>query len=399
MKDKLSNASTFTSLLVLWFGHCFVDIMIGFWYVYKSLAHLDLAIAGIIAGISPFIGEGLQVYFGSLGDKGYRKALLIFGLLSCAAGSLFAYTENYMLLFLIYLTICIGSGAFHPTAVAIASSLTESRKGLFVTIFASGGSIGLAFSQLIFTYWYLNFNGHTLLLALPIILLCGYILFLNIHGASHQPTPPGRRYGFSAMKKLFRCRELVTLYASQVCTQSIFWGTIFLLPDVLASKGYESWISYGSGHMFFILGGALMMIPGGHLSDIYSPKKVLVASTLIGMAVFYFFLTTPLLPSPAILSLLFLLGACMGISHPVAISFGHKMMPSRPGLVSAFLMGLVWCISESIGPGGGGMLTKCFETDAPAKALACLGSLYLASIVVLSRLPGRVTGEIQLESV
>lgn len=397
MNEKTS--STLNALVVLWLGHCLVDVMIGFWYVYKSLAHLDLAIAGAIAGISPFIGEGLQVFFGSLGDKGYRKALLIFGLLGCAAGSLFAYTDNYGLLFVLYLIICIGSGAFHPTAVAITSSLTESKKGLFVTIFASGGAFGLAFSQIIFTYWFLNYGGNTLILALPILLLSGYLLFITLPGASHQPTPPGKRYGFSAMRKLFRCKELVTLYLSQVCLQSIYWGSVFLLPDVLASKGYDSWISYGAGHMCFILGGAVMMIPGGYLSDIYTPKKVLVCSALLGMGVFYAFLCSPLLPATGILSLLFCVGACMGISHPVAVSFGHKMMPSRPGLVSAFLMGLVWCISESIGPGGGGLITKLFEEDAPTKALACLGTLYVASIGILSYLPGKVTGEIQLETV
>jgi FSR family fosmidomycin resistance protein-like MFS transporter len=399
MKEKSAVATTVTALLVVWLGHCFVDVMIGFWAVYKTLAGLDLAIAGIIAAISPFIGEGMQVVFGTLGDRGYRKALLIGGLLGCASCALLAYTENYWLLFLLYLLTCIGSGAFHPTAVAITSSLTENRKGLFVTTFASGGAVGLAFSHFIFTYWYTHYDGKTMILALPILLLCTYIFFINIPGATHQPAPPGRRYGFSAMKKLFRCKELVTLYASQVCTQSIFWGAIFLLPDVLSNKGYEPWISFGAGHFCFILGGGLMMIPGGHLSDIYSPKLVLFFASLIGMLLYYTFLAAPLLPAAALLSLLFCLGACLGLSHPVAVSFGHKMMPSRPGLVSAFLMGLVWCISESIGPGGGGILTKFFVENAAAKSLACLGSLFVVGMVIIQLLPQKVTHEIQLESV
>lgn len=398
MLEKSRIVNTLTALFVVWMGHALVDIMIGFWAVYKTLAHLDLAIAGLIAGLSPFIGESAQVFFGSLGDRGYRKALLIFGLLGCAGGGLISYTENYWILFLLYLIICIGSGAFHPTAVAITSSLTQNRKGLFVTIFASGGSIGLAFSHIIFTHWYNYHDGNTLILTLPVILLCLFILFVQLPGATPQQTKAANEHGFFAMKKLFRTPELLYLYISQVCFQSIYWGAIFLLPDVLSTKGYEPWISYGGGHLCYILGGALMMIPAGYLSDLYSPKRVLLFSSAIGMVVYYIFLFSPLLSAPAVLTLLFGIGASMGLSHPVAVSFGHKMLPSHPGMVSAFLMGLVWCISESVGPGGGGVLTKLFEEDAPAKALACLGILFFVGTAVTFLLPERVTQELQFET-
>jgi len=393
MKNKLAG------LVIVWASHLLVDVMIGFWAVYKTLMHLDLAVAGLIAALCPFFGESMQVVFGNLGDQGYRKQLFIFGLSATTAATLLPFTENYFLLFLLYLMTCIGSGAFHPSAVAISSNMTQNRKGLFVTIFASGGAFGLATSHLIFTSWFFHFNGNTTALALPTLILIGIIIFIQMPGAPTHVAPKGKRFGFSAMKKLFRSRDLVVLYLSQVFNQAVFWGTIFLLPDVLVSKGYDLWLSFGGGHFFFVMGGALMMVPGGLLSDKYAPKAILLVSSGLGFVLFYTFLITSALSSFLVIANLFCLGACMGISSPVAVSFGNKMMPSRPGLVSAFLMGLVWCISESLGPGGGGFLTKCFVKDAPTKALLCFGVFFIGGMIMTLMLPEKVEKEIHLDFV
>lgn len=393
MNSLPSSNSYIKALAIVWLGHFIVDLMIGFWSVYKTLAHFDLAIAGLIAGICPFIGEGMQIYFGNLGDKGHRKALLIFGVGAASAAAFLTLTDQYFLVFLVYLLTCIGSGAFHPTAVAIASSLTKHRKGLYVTIFATGGALGLAVSHLVFNFFYQNYNGNTFVLLVLPLLLIAFLLSGRVQGALHVPAAQGRRYGFSAMRKLFANRQLMLLYASQVCIQSIFWGTIFLLPDVLSAKGYDSWISFGGGHFFFIIGGALMMVPGGYLSDIYAPKHVLMTAMAIAVAVFYTVLMTPLLPNALLLVLLLILGSCLGLSNPVAVAYGNRIMPSRPGLVSAFLMGMVWCIAESVGPGGGGLLTKCFTEDAAVKALSIFGVLFISGFAIASKLPAEVTEE------
>lgn len=399
MSAKKTIVSAAATMAILWIGHFLVDIMLGYWTIYKTLAKIDLALAGAIAAICPFIGEAMQLFFGSLGDRGYRKALLLFGIATTTASALLPLSQQAIFLFIVYLLTCLGSGAFHPTAVAVATSLTQTRRGLYVTIFASGGALGMAISQILFTAIYRDFNGHAIFSALPAFALVAFLYFVDLPGALHVPAPPGRHYGFSAMKKLFKCRELVTLYCTQVCSQAIYWGTMFFLPDVLQSKGYNPWICYGVGHLFFVLGAASMMIPGGHLSDKYSPKSILLLSSIAGIILYYTFLLSPVLPDAYILPLLFCLGASLGASHPVAVAFGNKMMPSRPGLVSAFLMGLVWCVSESLGPGGGGLLTKCFTEDAPTKALSVFGIVFIVGMAITTLLPDKVTEEIQLENV
>ncbi len=52
------------SLIFLALAHFLVDFMIGIWAIYKTIAHLDLFLAGVISGVGAFIGEGMQIFFG-----------------------------------------------------------------------------------------------------------------------------------------------------------------------------------------------------------------------------------------------------------------------------------------------------------------------------------------------
>ncbi len=395
----LHRNKIYKSLIVMTVGHFMVDMMLGFWPLYKTIFHLDLAAAGIIAAICPFIGEGLQMVFGPLGDKGYRKSLALCGIVVSALNTLLPYSQAYSFIFCLYLFTCIASGAFHPSAVAVVSGLTEKRKSLFIAIFATGGSLGMAFSQLAFSEMIEKFDGNTLLLMIPSLLLGCYMLFSSSPGLHGQPAQPGRRFGFSAFKKLFQNRDLVILYITQVCNSTVFWGFIFLLPDVLITKGYQDWIAFGTGHFFFIMGGALILIPGGYLADRYSTKTVVFIASLVSLTLFYTFLLLPALPDLAVLSILFTLGATLGVVTPVIIAHGNQLMPSRPGLVSAFLMGLVWCFSEAIGPGGGGLLTKLFVEDAPVKALLTFGVFFVGASTCILFLPKKVSKEYEWETI
>lgn len=392
MQNKL-----YLTIFSLWIGHLLVDFTIGMFAVYKTMVHLDLAVAGFIAAACAFAGEGMQALFGSLSDRGYRKHLISLGIMLSATSTLLAYTENYVVLFVLFLLTCIGSGAFHPCAVSVMNDLSQNRKGLLITIFQSGGGIGLAVSQMIFAYTFFMLEGNTVVLAIPSLFLAGALFFSDLFPSNQAHAVAPRKRRMRDFLTFFRNRNLSLLYVSQVCNQALVWSTMFLLPDVLLSRGYDSWICFGGGHLFFIFGASFMMIPGGYLADKYSPKQVIVAAIVLSTLAFYTFLWVPFLSNPALLSLLFVMGTCIGVVNPVSIAFGNRLMPNNSGMVSAFLMGLVWCISEGIGQWGGGLLTKLFVDDAPAKALGCLGVLFFVGLAVCLKLPKEIPAESELE--
>jgi FSR family fosmidomycin resistance protein-like MFS transporter len=350
---------------------------------------LDLAKAGLIVAFGAFIGEGSQMFFGSLSDKGYRKGILIIGLAISMASAFLAYTSSLPALFALYLTTCIGSGCFHPCAASLVTELVPERRGLFMTIFATGGSLGLATSQLTFSHIHAWFDGQTYVMALPALALALFLLFYRFPQANDemQQKKVQNKASLKDFVRFLKDPSLRALYFSQVANQSILWGTIFILPDALKMMGHGDLICYGGGHFCFILGAAFLMIPSGYLADLISPRQIMLYGGLISCAAFYFILFFGGISVAFLIPALFVLGATLAIMNPLAVSLGVQLEPNRTGSVSAFLMGLVWCISEALGAGGVGAMSSFFEDGGPVKALALLGSLFLVQIYGVMRLP------------
>ncbi len=389
----------FISLLLLWLAHFLVDFMIGIWPVYKTMFHLDIATAGVIAGAGAFIGEGLQAVFGSLSDKGYRKKLIAAGLFCTGATALLAYTQSYPVLFLIFMTTCIGSGAFHPCAASLVGDLAPHRRGLLISIFASGGALGLAASQLIYVQAFKILHGSTIWLIIPSCLLVLVMVFYQFGGLGNARKHSHKSLNLGQFATFFKDVDLKNLYIAQVCSQSILWGLMFLLPDFLRSRGYEDWVCFGGGHLFFILGGAFAMIPSGFLADKYSCKSVLIFAYSFGILLFYCLLFSPHLETSLICTLLFGVGGLLGLVNPVSVAFANRLRPESSGAVSALMMGLVWCMAEGVGQAGGGLLTRLFDSDAPAKALSVLGSLLIVGLFFALPLPKQIPKTVQPEMI
>jgi FSR family fosmidomycin resistance protein-like MFS transporter len=385
------NKPLLITLFILFVGHFLVDFMIGLWPIYKTLVNMDLAFAGLLAGICAFMGEGMQLIFGSLSDRGYRKALILSGVILTMAGAFYAYTDNLLLLTLFLFLTCAGSAAFHPSAVGMIGSLPSHRKALLVSIFATGGSLGMASSQFIFSRIFEYLSGHTVILVIPALLLFGLTLFYKFSGVAHATgNHPTKHIDFKLYVRTLRNRDVGFLFISQVCNQTFMWSMNFLLSDLLIARGYSDWLTYGGGYFCFIVGGAIMMIPSGYLADKYSSKTVIITASTLGLGFFYLFLFDGGLPAPVIGALLFMIGACLWIIMPISVAFGNQLIPSNPGVVSAILMGLVWCISESLGPAGAGLLTKLFNEDAAASSLACVSLLLAVGVFAAARLPKKI---------
>jgi FSR family fosmidomycin resistance protein-like MFS transporter len=382
---------TYLTLIYLWVCHFLVDFMIGIWLIYKTIAGLDIAIVGVITGVSVFIGEAFQLYFGQLSDRGYRKKLICAGLILSSSCALISYTENYAYLFILFFLTCLGSGSFHPAAVGLIGSLSKKRKGLFITLFIMGGALGLAVSQIIFRSFYTYFDGNTAFLMIPSLVLGLSLIFYQLPETNSAKKP----ISVKSIIATFQKKHMSCLYFTQFCNQIVGWAVIFLLPDILLSRGYDSWITFGGGHLSFVLGGAFIMVPGGLIADKTSYKLVIMTSLICGFIFFYTFIKFPYLSNHLTLILLFLLGAAIMLINPLVIAFGNKLYPNEPGTVSGFLMGFAWCIANPLGQSGGGLLTKLFVEDVGAKALSLIGIFFLIGFAISSFLPAKDSFEFE----
>lgn len=371
------------SLFLLWLSHLFLDFCTGIWPIYKTISQIDIAKAGLIAGLSGFIGEALQVCFGFLCDRGYRKKLMMLGLSLASCILLITFATDTLSSFFVLLVLMLGSACFHPAAAGFTGLLSAHRKGRNILLFASGGAIGLAVSQLVFTKLLGIGGGHALILFPPVILL---VLLL-----SRYTFPESEGKAAFSLKGFLQPfmqnkRPLLLLYFTQVANFTIVQAFTFLLPDLMRAKECHSWLCMGGGHMSFILCSAFTMIPAGFLCDKYGHKTVLLTVVFFALCLFYGFLMPTSLSFFSTTLLLMMLGGCLGIINPILVSWGNKLVPESPSTVSALMMGCAWCFGH-LGSTWAGSIAKLMGSDPIQKTLYTMGILILASLLFVIFVP------------
>jgi MFS transporter, FSR family, fosmidomycin resistance protein len=373
-------------VILIFMAHFLMDFMIGIWPVYKSLISLDLVVASLIVGISMFIGEGLQLYFGFVSDRGFHKQLICLGILLICTVPLFSYTENPWLLFIFVLSSFMGSGAFHPSAIGLLVNWAPKNKSFMIALFACGGMLGAAFSQSAYSQVYQFFSGSAALVLLAPLILILFGLFLfpfpSFKAANKQENKA--LIWKSLKEKKF---ELSMLYFIQIALQVIVISFMFLLCDILTMRGYEEWFCMGGANFCFVMGCALTSVPVGYCVDKFGFRLVLFIIILLSMSLLYFFLAFPFLPVSLAAVLLLCIGGTMGVITPVVVAGGNSLVPSyASSVVSSFYLGGVSCLA-GFGPVLTSLIATQFQGEAPVKALQILGFLFIVALSLLYILP------------
>jgi len=360
---RTASTVAWSSLAALAAGHFAVDSCTGIWPVYKTLAHLDLAKAGLIATLGSMIGNGLQLGFGLLADRGWRNRFLVGGVLLAGAVTLVPWVSSYFLMFALVLVTYVGSAAFHPAGTGAAGTLSRTRTGAMVGLFLAGGYAGYAVSQLAFSAIYSRSAALTpLLLVLPLLVATAIALRVS-------PVAPKERTGPRTRVLLREHRSLlVALFLVQVFATAINIAVVFLLPDLMEARHAPGWMVSGGAHFAFVLGACLSLLPAGHAADRWGARRALLVANL---ATGVFLAALLLRGSASLLDLLLVagFGAFNGINNVVTVSEGNRTLPGQPSAVSAALMGMPWCIAAAAAVVSG-VLADPVHGGTPAYALA-----------------------------
>ncbi|MGR3319416.1 MAG: MFS transporter [Candidatus Anammoxibacter sp.] len=372
-------------LIILFLCHFTIDMFSGIWPVYKSIGNLDLVRAGFIAMVGGVIGNMLQVVFGFYSDYGFRKIFILVGLLLVSAAAFYPYTQNYNILMVLVFATLVGSSAFHPSATGMVGMITRNKKGLAISSFISGGTVGFAVSQIIFREAYLVFNGQTLIITiLPAI---AFTLACFTKFENKQTIKYSISIKSEIAKLLNTCKGTIfLLYIIEVSLAAVIIAFIFILPEVMKAKDYAQNWCHGGAHMLFVAGAALIIIPAGHYSDKTSQKRVMLIALVSTLILYYIFLACPKMNLPIFIPMTISLGGAIGICNPVGVTLGNRLVPGQVSLVSALLMGFAW--------GGGsfstllvGYLSKTL--GSPIAALHYMGIFVLIALILTLFLPGR----------
>jgi FSR family fosmidomycin resistance protein-like MFS transporter len=359
------------TLLTLAGGHCAVDCCSGIWPVFKTLAQLDIAKAGLIATIGGMTGNGLQLAFGVLADRGFRKRLIVAGVAIAGSVTLAPWAAgSYPIMGGLVLATNVGSAAFHPSATGAAAGLSRRRVGFMIAVFLAGGYLGYSLSQLLFSAVYQSAHELTPVIALlPLAMAAAIAAGLPASRAAR----PQRGVDWATLRG--HLRSLAPLFVVQTMAGAVNVTLVFLLPDLLLSRHAAPWIVGGGGHFALIAGGCLSLLPAGQASDRWSARRMLVfanLTTALALAILLLRSST----SPLDLLVVTAVGAFNGINNVAAVAEGNRLLPGQASAVSALLMGLPWCVA-ALGPVVAGVLADPARGGTPAGALGWwAGSCY-----------------------
>ncbi len=358
-------------------GHFAVDYCSGIWPVFKTLAGLDIAAAGLIATAGSMAGNGLQLLFGMLADRGRRKHLIVVGVAAASAVTFVPWAvRSYTLMAFMVLLTNLGSAAFHPAATGAAGMLSRKRTGFMIAVFLAGGYGGYSLSQLLFSSLYSRSPALT-----PLLALLPLGMAAAIAAGLKKTTAAPRRVqtvGWAALRP--HLRPLAPLFSAQALAGAMNVSLIFLLPDLLVSRRAPAWIVQGGGHFALVAGGCLSLLPAGHAADRLGARRVLVlANVATGLLMALLLHRGDV--SLVDLALITGIGAFNGMNNVVAIAEGNRLVPGQASGVSALLMGMPWCVA-AVGPVVAGVLADPARGGTPASAL--LWFLWLIPLTLLA---------------
>jgi FSR family fosmidomycin resistance protein-like MFS transporter len=343
---------------------------------------LSLTLASGLAAIPSITSSVFQPLYGMASDRIRGRFFILMGpLLSIVCMGLIGVAPNVVVLGLLLLLAGIGAAAFHPQAVAAAGTVSGSRKGLGISIFTFGGSVGFALGPLVII-------GALQLVGLErsyYVMFPGLLAMLSLVVYLHIPREILDRRTMPSLTAAFRGAQkpMILLFSIAVIREFTRLAVATFLPIFLAMQG-KSLIVGGITLSIFSLAGALGGMVGGFLSDRWSRKGVILASGVLCVPLLH-----GIFHSDGWLSLLFLVLASATLSgaNSVVIAFAQELVPSRAGTASSLVMGLGWGVAGLLLIGFGNLA----ELISVPRALDLANTLPLLAAVCAMALPTGAT--------
>ncbi len=303
---------------------------------------LSLTLVGFASTVFTSAASFLQLAFGWMGDRLKGNLVLwgpiLTGVFVCIAGLM----PNYAGFLLALVVSGAGTAMFHPQATALAGSLAHTRRGMAISLFIAGGSLGFALgpalSAFLFEFsaqrWQRWEIGLWILLGFGLILfvlLKIYLPVFHTKAAKHQETL------WSVLKPLSTMCFIVVL------RHAVFLSFMtYLIIFLQEQRGY----SYAEANIVFFIfltGGAISAILGGPLSDRFGRKPVILFSLAGAFPFLWLFLQfenwigLAALPIGAML---------LGMNNPVIVAHAQERLPHHASTASAITMGVGWGIGS-----------------------------------------------------
>jgi len=244
----------------------------------------------------------IQPVFGFIADRYGKKWIAALGIawisvLMCMLG----VAPGYAAIVAIVAFAGLGSSMFHPQGSAMVPKVSGDHKGVGVSIFAAGGSIGYAIMPLIAVMivgWF-GLNSLPLLIGPGVVvsfLIYKYAPDMEEDCAKNHIDLREMARGMDRMKVPLGMLVTIVSLRSWISMGMITFISLYfaLLFKGCTFMGHDlSHIAPGVTLFVFLISNAVGGIIGGWASDRFGKKEVLVASFIGSVPFFYLAFTSP----------------------------------------------------------------------------------------------------------
>lgn len=347
MKLKL-GILTLTHLFVDTYATSFPAMII---FIVPKL-NLSFSLLGVLISITSICGSMNQLLFGYWSDRVKKGSFIVLG---TAVAAIFlsstALAPNVFILALLLIAGGSGVSAFHPQATAAAGRLYKDRRGLGLSIFITGGNVGLSISSLIITYIASNFGLENVIFwAIPgvIVSILSYLLLYK-DGELFQ-RPQALDFGVSRLQEFkVNLKPLLILYAIVSLRAATALSITTFLPLFLKARGASD-MNVGVAIFTFMISGTIGMMIGGYISDKTDRKNIILFSLIFATPALYALLMSH--HDVRFFIFLFISGFILNSSLTINVAMAQELIPSSVSIASALTMGVGW--------GTGGILVMIF---------------------------------------
>lgn len=319
----------------------------------KSGLGLTYAATGFIVLMANVTSSLIQPLFGYFADRTARRWLLPLSVFLSALGlGLTGLASSYHVVLVLVMVTGFGVAAYHPEGYRTATAVAGDRKVTGVSIFSTGGNVGIALGPPLITALLAGYGlPGTLGMLVPGVLVAA--LLAAALPMLSAPAPP-RAAGSSAAapKTMARAMSLLILMiAVRSWTQTGFTTYVpFYYLEVL--HGDPRMV--GTLLAVFLGAGAVGTLIAGPIADRVGVRRFMVAVLLLASPIAVSFL---LVRTALAIVVLGALGLVLVSTFTVSVVLGQAYMPRNPGMASGLIVGF------AIGAGGLGVTALGWLAD------------------------------------
>jgi MFS transporter, FSR family, fosmidomycin resistance protein len=326
-------------MVELWLAHFGADLASGalpaVLVFLKPVLHLSYTKTGAVVLVATVTSSIAQPLFGRWADRHTTTWLVPVGVAASAVGIATApLVRSYGLLLAAVFVCGLGTGLFHPEAMKLARHASEHRRASGLTIFQTGGNLGIALGPLVAGV-VLAATGSVggLLLLVPgglitVVVLADFGSLGRVRRSGHE-----RAARAPTVDQIGPFRVLL----ATVGLRSVAYYALFtFVPLWEVAQGHSK--SYGAALLSLVLfGGAIGTLCSGPLADRYGDKLVLTSALALTPGLLVAFVLSDGLVAVVAVTLA---GALIVSGFGLTTFMGQEYLPSRIATASGMTVGL-----------------------------------------------------------